>query len=52
MARVCVFHVNETLLDLKVLDAHFLRVFGDAGVRQAWFAQLIQSPLVATVTDA
>src|SRR5258705_13792621 len=52
MARVCVFDVNETLLDLKALDAHFARVFGDAGVRQVWFAQMIQSALVATVTDA
>ena len=52
MARVCVFDVNETLLDLKALDAHFARVFGDASVRQAWFAQMIQSALVATVTDA
>lgn len=52
MARVCVFDVNETLLDLKALDEHFARVFGHAGVRQVWFAQLIQSALVATVTDA
>lgn len=52
MARVCVFDVNETLLDLRALDAHFERIFGDAGVRQVWFAQLIQSALVATVTDA
>jgi len=52
MARVCVFDVNETLLDLKALDAHFARVFGDASVRQTWFNQLIQSALVATVTDA
>jgi 2-haloacid dehalogenase len=51
MARVCVFDVNETLLDLRALDAQFARVFGDASVRQAWFSQLIQSALVATVTD-
>jgi 2-haloacid dehalogenase len=51
MARVCVFDVNETLLDLKALDPHFARVFGDAQVRQLWFAQLIESALVATVTN-
>ena len=51
MARVCVFDVNETLLDLGALDPHFERVFGDAGVRRAWFLQLLQSALVATVTD-
>jgi 2-haloacid dehalogenase len=52
MARVCVFDVNETLLDLGALDPHFERVFGDAGVRRAWFLQLLQSALVATVTGA
>lgn len=50
--RVCVFDVNETLLDLKALDAPFERVFGQPGVRQQWFGQLLQSALVATVTDA
>jgi 2-haloacid dehalogenase len=50
--RVCVFDVNETLLDLGALDPHFERVFGDAGVRQAWFSQLLQSALVSTVLNA
>jgi 2-haloacid dehalogenase len=50
MARVCVFDVNETLLDLGALDPHFEQAFGDAGVRRAWFLQLLQSALVATVT--
>lgn len=52
MPRICVFDVNETLLDLGALDPHFERVFGDATVRQTWFNQLLQSALVATVTDA
>ena len=52
MARVCVFDVNETLLDLGALDPHFERAFGDAGVRRAWFSQVLQSALVATVTGA
>jgi 2-haloacid dehalogenase len=52
MPRVCVFDVNETLLDLSALDPHFARVFGDAAAREAWFTQLLQSALVATVTDA
>ena len=52
MARVCVFDVNETLLDLGALDVHFERAFGCAGVRRAWFMQLLQSALVATVTGA
>ncbi|MDZ4767609.1 MAG: haloacid dehalogenase type II [Chloroflexota bacterium] len=52
MERVLAFDVNETLLDLKALDPHFERIFGDKAVRVAWFGQFIQSALVATVTDA
>ncbi len=52
MKRVCVFDVNETLLDLAALDPHFERIFGDAAVRRLWFSQMLQSALVATVTDA
>lgn len=50
MARVCVFDVNETLLDLGALDPEFERVFGDASVRQAWFGQFLTSWLTAMVT--
>ena len=52
MARVCVFDVNETLLDLGALDPHFKDTFGDASVRRAWFLQLLQSALVSTVTGS
>ena len=52
MARICVFDVNETLLDLGALDPHFERAFGNASVRRAWFMQVLQSALVATVTGA
>ncbi|MBI3761321.1 MAG: haloacid dehalogenase type II [Chloroflexi bacterium] len=52
MPRVIVFDVNETLLDLRALDPHFQRVFSDAAVRGQWFAQVLQSALVATITDA
>lgn len=50
MARVCVFDVNETLLDLRALDPVFERWFGRADLRRAWFAQLLQSALVSTIT--
>jgi 2-haloacid dehalogenase len=50
--RICVFDVNETLLDLKALDGPFERIFGQPGVRQQWFTQLLQSALVSTLTDA
>ncbi len=51
-ATALVFDVNETLLDLRALDEPFERVFGDASARTQWFGQLLQSALVATVTDS
>lgn len=50
MKRVIVFDVNETLLDLAALDDPFLRAFGHDGVRQEWFAQLLSSAFVSTIT--
>lgn len=52
MAKVSVFDVNETLLDLAALDPRFEQVFGDAAVRREWFQQLLQSAFVATITGA
>ena len=49
MPRVCVFDVNETLLDLGALDPHFERLFGDPSARQAWFGQFLTSWLTAMV---
>lgn len=50
MTRVCVFDVNETLLDLGALDTEFERVFGYASARQEWFGQFLTSWLTAMVT--
>jgi 2-haloacid dehalogenase len=44
--RVLIFDVNETLLDLRPLDPHFARIFGDPAVRRQWFQQFVQSFLV------
>ncbi len=52
MPCVIVFDVNETLLDLKALDAHFERAFRTAGVGKEWFRQVVQSALLTTVLDA
>lgn len=52
MARVILFDVNETLLDLKALDPHFERIFGNKAVRGQWFAQLLRLSMVATITDS
>jgi 2-haloacid dehalogenase len=50
--RVCVFDVNETLLDLAALDAPFEQHLGDAGLRGEWFSQLLGSAFVSTITGA
>ena len=50
MARVCVFDVNETLLDLGALDPHFEHVFGKASARQAWFGQFLALWLTEMLT--
>ena len=42
MPRILVFDVNETLLDLKSLEPHFERVFGDKTMLREWFHQVIQ----------
>ncbi len=52
MRRICVFDVNEALLDLHALDPYFARVFGNAALRPAWFTQMLQTSLVATITNA
>jgi 2-haloacid dehalogenase len=38
---VCVFDVNETLLDIESIGPLFQRVFGDKKVLREWFNQLI-----------
>src|SRR5207244_2522375 len=48
--RVLVFDVNETLLDLAALDPHFARVFGAARVRREWFATMLQSAFLLTIS--
>ncbi len=39
--RILVFDVNETLLDIEVLNPFFGRAFGDPRVMRQWFAELI-----------
>lgn len=36
-----VFDVNETLLDIEILNPFFERTFGDARVMRQWFSELI-----------
>ena len=48
--EVIAFDVNETLLDLRPLDATFERVFGDRAFRAQWFAQMLQLSFVGGLT--
>lgn len=49
--RVIAFDVNETLLDLRPLDAVFEELLGDASLRGQWFAQMLQVAFVGAITD-
>jgi 2-haloacid dehalogenase len=51
MATVIAFDVNETLLDLSALDEPFERTFGEAAMRQQWFALMLQVSFVGGLTD-
>lgn len=51
MRKILIFDVNETLLDLAVLDPEFEKIFGSASVRKEWFGQFIQSAFVTIITD-
>ena len=51
MPTVIAFDVNETLLDLSALDEPFERTFGDAAMRQQWFALMLQVSFVGGLTD-
>ena len=46
MPTVIAFDMNETVLDLRALDPEFVRLFGDAGARAQWFAQMLQLAFV------
>lgn len=47
---VIAFDVNETLLDLRALDAPFAAAFGDAGLRPQWFALMLQVAFAGGLT--
>lgn len=49
MPRIIVCDVNETLLDIGALEPHFKQAFGDGGVLQDWFANVLLYSEVATL---
>jgi 2-haloacid dehalogenase len=48
---VILFDVIETLLDLRVLEPHFERVFGSGNARETWFSQMLLLAFQATILD-
>lgn len=44
------FDINETVLDLATLRPKFEAVFGDPGVTATWFASLLHTSTVCTLT--
>jgi 2-haloacid dehalogenase len=52
MPKVLIFDVNETLLDLGPLNPLFQQVFDKPGIMQQWFAILLHSSLVTTLTSS
>ena len=50
MTRVIAFDVNETLLDLRALDALFEELLGSPELRSQWFAQMLQLAFVGGLT--
>ena len=52
MPRILVFDVNETLLDLRALEPHFERVFGDKATLREWFNQVILHAEAVTLADS
>ena len=49
MARIIVFDVNETLLDVQTLSPHFEHMFGDKNVLREWFSLLLLHSEAATL---
>ena len=47
--RIIVFDVNETLLDVGALAPQFERLFGNAGVGQEWFTNVVLYSQVTTI---
>lgn len=52
MARVIVFDVVGTLLDLRAMDPHFERFFGSGSARKEWFMQTLQLAMAASLSGA
>ena len=52
MPGIIAFDVNETLLDLSVLDSRFQSIFGDAGIRRDWFELVLKLAFASTIVGS
>ena len=52
MPHMIIFDLMGTLLDLRSIDPHFERFFGDAAVRKEWWNQTLQLAMATVVTNA
>jgi 2-haloacid dehalogenase len=50
VATVIAFDVNETLLDLRALDAPFAELLGSAALRPQWFSLMLQLSFTGGLT--
>jgi 2-haloacid dehalogenase len=48
---VLVFDVNETLVDIEVLEPYFTTLFGQTGVLREWFGQLVMYSMAVTLSN-
>lgn len=49
MPRIIVFDVNETLVNVRILEPQFEQVFGDKSALKEWFGLLLLHSEVATI---
>jgi 2-haloacid dehalogenase len=49
---ICVFDVNETLLDIEYIGPLFQRLFGERKVLREWFGQLVLYSHVITISGS
>src|SRR5262245_55140740 len=49
---ICVFDVNETLLDIECIGPLFQRLFGDRKILREWFGQLVLYSNVITLSGS
>ncbi len=50
--KVCLFDVNETILNLETLDPIFIQIFGLKEYREIWFQSALNTAFALSLTDS